>query len=97
MSEPLFPSSATYEIPRPVEVYVVRRPRQRYWLHLLLLAATVFISEVQPSGSGTALILTHQAAFFQGADGPEMREGGWKNLMDRLGAELAADPVPQGA
>ena len=61
------------------------------------ISAALVTVEVQPSGSGTALILTHQAAFFQGADGPEMREGGWKNLMDRLAAELAADPVPQNA
>jgi len=46
MSEPFSPTSATYEIPRPVEVYVVGRPRQRYWLHLLLLIATIFTTLV---------------------------------------------------
>jgi membrane-associated protease RseP (regulator of RpoE activity) len=46
MSDPTFPSSATYEVPQPVEVFVVRRPRQRYWLHLLLLAATIFTTLV---------------------------------------------------
>jgi membrane-associated protease RseP (regulator of RpoE activity) len=46
MSDPIFPSSTTYEIARPVEVYVVRRPRQRYWLHALLLAGTIFTTLV---------------------------------------------------
>jgi membrane-associated protease RseP (regulator of RpoE activity) len=46
MSDPTFPPSATYEVPRPLEVFVVRRPRQRYWLHLLLLAATIFTTMV---------------------------------------------------
>ena len=53
------------------------------------ISAALVTIEVQPAGSGTELILTHQAAFFQGADGPEMREGGWQKLMDRLGVELA--------
>ena len=29
------------------------------------------------------------AAFFEGADGPEMREGGWRKLLEKLDAELA--------
>jgi membrane-associated protease RseP (regulator of RpoE activity) len=46
MSEPFSPPSATYELPAPAQVYVVRRPRQRYWLHVLLLAATAFTTLV---------------------------------------------------
>ena len=61
------------------------------------ISAALVTIEVQPAGSGTALILTHQAAFFQGADGPEMREGGWQKLMDRLGVELAEVDVAQEA
>ncbi|HKF57082.1 MAG TPA: hypothetical protein VKJ45_16605 [Blastocatellia bacterium] len=37
-----------------------------------------------PSETGTDLILTHQGAFFEGADGPAMREQGWKKLMENL-------------
>ena len=44
-----------------------------------------------PEGEGTLLTLTHQAAFFEGADGPEIREAGWRELLDKLEAEL--DPV----
>src|SRR5437868_10481062 len=42
MSEPLSPSSPTFELPAPTEVFVVRRRRPRYWLHILLLIMTVF-------------------------------------------------------
>jgi uncharacterized protein YndB with AHSA1/START domain len=44
--------------------------------------------ELHPSGSGTDLILTHQGAFFEGADGPEMRKGGWEHLLGKLAQEL---------
>ena len=42
MSDPTPPFSATYEVPQAVEVYVVPRPRRRYWLHALLFLATIF-------------------------------------------------------
>jgi uncharacterized protein YndB with AHSA1/START domain len=38
---------------------------------------------------GTDLIFTEQAAFFEGADGPKMREDGWRQLLDQLAQELA--------
>jgi uncharacterized protein YndB with AHSA1/START domain len=46
--------------------------------------------ELLPTDAGTDLIFTHQAAFFEGADGPAMREDGWRQLLDNLSAELAA-------
>ena len=47
MSDPVPPAPPTYEFPRPVEVYVVApRVRHRYWLHLLLLLATIFTTLV---------------------------------------------------
>lgn len=46
MSDPLSPIPSTYELPAPVEVFVVPRPRRRYWLHALLLLATVFTTLV---------------------------------------------------
>jgi len=45
--------------------------------------------ELLPTDKGTDLIFTHQAAFFEGADGPEMREGGWRKLLGKLDAEVA--------
>jgi membrane-associated protease RseP (regulator of RpoE activity) len=46
MSDPLSPIPSTYELPAPVEVFVVPQPRRRYWLHALLLLATVFTTLV---------------------------------------------------
>jgi uncharacterized protein YndB with AHSA1/START domain len=41
---------------------------------------------------GTDLILTFQGAFLPGADGPVIREQGWRDLLDRLAAVLTTDP-----
>jgi uncharacterized protein YndB with AHSA1/START domain len=45
--------------------------------------------ELLPSEKGTDLILTFQSAFLEGADGPEMREAGWRGLLEKLAVELA--------
>jgi uncharacterized protein YndB with AHSA1/START domain len=45
--------------------------------------------ELLPAERGTDLIFTHQTAFFEGADGPEMRQDGWRKLLEKLGAEIA--------
>jgi len=39
-------SSSTTDYYRPVEVFVVQPPKQRYWLHIVLLLATVFTTLV---------------------------------------------------
>jgi uncharacterized protein YndB with AHSA1/START domain len=41
--------------------------------------------ELLPTPSGTDLICTNQVAFFEGSDGPVMREHGWRVLLDKLG------------
>lgn len=41
MSDPITPLSSTTEYYSPVEVFVARPPRPRYWLHGLLLLATI--------------------------------------------------------
>jgi uncharacterized protein YndB with AHSA1/START domain len=46
-------------------------------------------TEFLPTKKGTDLIFTEQAAFFEGADGAEMREEGWRKLLDNLGKALA--------
>ena len=38
---------------------------------------------------GTLLVFTEQAAFFEGADGPKMRQDGWTLLLEALGKELS--------
>jgi uncharacterized protein YndB with AHSA1/START domain len=45
--------------------------------------------EFLPTASGTDLIFTEQGAFFEGADGPQMREDGWRKLLEHLAKELA--------
>ena len=51
------------------------------------ISASLVTVELLPSETGTDLILTHQGAFFEGADGPEMREEGWRKLLERLTRE----------
>jgi uncharacterized protein YndB with AHSA1/START domain len=45
--------------------------------------------EFLPNKEGTNLIFTEQGAFFEGADGPEIREQGWRLLLEQLARELA--------
>jgi membrane-associated protease RseP (regulator of RpoE activity) len=46
MSDPILPLFPPTEFYRPVEVFVVRPPKPRYWLHILLLMATIFTTLV---------------------------------------------------
>ncbi|MBZ5618545.1 MAG: SRPBCC family protein [Acidobacteriia bacterium] len=52
------------------------------------ISASLATVELLPSETGTDLIFTHQGAFFEGADGPEMREAGWRKLFDQLTEEF---------
>lgn len=53
------------------------------------ISSALITIELTPDGEGTKLTCTHQAAFYEGADGPEMRKGGWVQLFDRLAETLA--------
>ena len=44
--------------------------------------------EFVPDGDQTRLVFTEQAAFFDDADGPQLREDGTQWLLDRLGQKL---------
>ena len=44
--------------------------------------------ELAPNEEGTHLICTNQVAFFENADGPVMREQGWRLLLDKLNEVL---------
>lgn len=52
-------------------------------------SASLVTFEFLPTATGTDLICTHQGAFFEGSDGPQMREAGWRKLLDQLAQELA--------
>src|SRR5450759_2914494 len=53
------------------------------------ISASLATVELLPSKAGTDLILTHQGAFFEGADGPELREVGWRKLLEKLTEEFS--------
>jgi uncharacterized protein YndB with AHSA1/START domain len=48
------------------------------------ISAALVTFELVATEKGTDLVCTHQGAFFEGSDGPEMREAGWRTLLDRL-------------
>jgi uncharacterized protein YndB with AHSA1/START domain len=53
------------------------------------ISASLVTVEFLPGDGGTDLICTHQGAFFEGSDGPQMREAGWRHLFEKLAKELA--------
>ena len=52
------------------------------------ISCSLITVELAESGGGTTMTLTHQAAFFEGSGGPEMRKGGWEHLLDLFGKAL---------
>src|SRR5258708_36007270 len=46
--------------------------------------------ELVPAEKGTDLVFTEQGAFFEGADGPQMRQEGWTKLLESLAREVAS-------
>lgn len=53
------------------------------------ISATLVTIELFPNDEGCELVCTHQGAFFEGSDGPQMRKAGWVSLFDKLGQQLA--------
>ena len=53
------------------------------------ISASLVTFELLPTDKGTDLIFTHQGTFFEGSGGPQIREEGWRKLLDRLAAEIA--------
>lgn len=54
------------------------------------ISTALITHEVAADGDASTLRLTHQAAFYEGADGPDMRKGGWDVLLDALNEVLEA-------
>ncbi|MEI9974142.1 MAG: SRPBCC family protein [Ignavibacteriota bacterium] len=52
------------------------------------ISASLMTVEFVPVDSGTRLLFTDQSAFFEGADGPKMREDGWNRLIDGITPEV---------
>ncbi len=49
-----------------------------------LASVAIITIEIAPSEGGCRLVLTHQAVFFEQSDGPQMREFGWRALLDAV-------------
>ena len=58
--------------------------------NIISAALATFDLEPAQGGGTTKFVFTHQAAFFEGADGTEMRQRGWQSLLERLASDLAA-------
>ena len=54
------------------------------------ISTSLLTFELHDEDSGCGLSFTHQAAFYEGADGPEMRRGGWEAILDSLARSLAS-------
>jgi uncharacterized protein YndB with AHSA1/START domain len=52
-------------------------------------SASLATIEMLPADGGTNLIFTEQGAYFEGSDGAERRQNGWRDLLDQLGKDLA--------
>ena len=52
------------------------------------ISASLATVEFLPAEKGTNVIFTEQGAFFEGADGPQIREQGWRELLERLAGHL---------
>jgi len=53
------------------------------------ISSTLVTIEFLATVTGTDLICTHQGAFYEGSDGPQIREAGWRHIFDTLAKELA--------
>jgi uncharacterized protein YndB with AHSA1/START domain len=53
------------------------------------ISASLATVELLATDKGTDLVFTEQGAFFEGADGPQMRQQGWRQLLEQLATELA--------
>jgi len=62
-----------------------------------IFSAALVSFELLPTQAGTDLICTHQGAFFEPTDGPQIREMGWRTLLDRLAGQLAEQLAGQSA
>jgi uncharacterized protein YndB with AHSA1/START domain len=53
------------------------------------ISTTLVTVELFAKDQATNVVLTHQAVFYEGSDGPQMRRGGWEALLERLGRTMA--------
>ena len=56
------------------------------------ISVSLATADITHAGGGTRLVLTEQAVFLDGYDGAADREGGWSELLGKLGEELRDHP-----
>lgn len=56
-----------------------------------IISVALVTTELQPEGDGTNVTLTFQGAFLPSADGPEIREMGWKVMLDKLAGQFGGE------
>ncbi len=56
------------------------------------ISSSLATFELFPDAAGTRLLCTFQGVFFEGSDGPQIREGGWRKLLERLDGALDQQP-----
>lgn len=73
---------------------IVEQRRLVYAYSLLfggkIISASLVTFAFEPAESGTALLFTEQGVYFEGADGPQIRQQGWNTLLDKLGVAVRA-------
>lgn len=52
------------------------------------ISVALITAEFVSDGAGCKLLFTHQATYIQPADGPQMREHGWRVLLDAVSGAL---------
>ncbi len=52
------------------------------------ISTSLVTLELSSSSNETDFFCTHQGAFFEGADGPRIREAGWRYLLESLAGQL---------
>lgn len=87
-----FPGTALVNQTNYQDIVPLRRIVLAYTMALgnMRISASLSTFEFLPTEKGTTLVYTEQGAFFEGADGPQMREDGWRKLLERLAQELSA-------
>jgi uncharacterized protein YndB with AHSA1/START domain len=54
------------------------------------ISTALLTFEFGDADGGSTLFFTHQAVFYEGADGPDMRRGGWEKMLAALARSLAS-------
>ena len=86
-----FPGAALGSITTYLDIVENRRLVFAYTMSLndVTFSASLATVEFRAADGGTELTFTEQGAFFENADGPAMRQAGWRKLLASLEKEFA--------